>query len=312
MKRIKIGLIGVGKFGTLHLKTLLALKECILQGVFDINNARSKQAEEEFKVKRYLCLEDLIADSQALIIATPTPTHYELGKLVLENKKHCLIEKPLTLNIKEAEKLLFLSRKNKVVLYAGHIERYNSAFLEIKRIIKRPIFIEIHRLNIFSSRNLEVSVVLDLMIHDIDIVLGLVNSPLKKVEAFGIKVVSPKADIAQARLYFQNDCIANITSSRISDETLRKLRVFTSNMYASIDYRTQEGSIYRKNQNLIAKIPLKVEKEEPLKRELKEFISSCQKNKSTFPIKEALKSLEVCLDIDKKVRRYEKSILGRR
>ncbi len=309
MKKLKIGTIGVGVFGKLHCLALKKIKSAELIGIFDIDKKRAQLVGRELKIRVFNRIEDLVKETQALTICTPTSSHYEIAKKVLSSKKHCLVEKPLTLNLKQANSLLEIAEKNKVFLQTGYIERFNSAFRTLKKFVKNPLFIEIHRLSIFPKRNLDVSVVLDLMIHDIDIVLGLVNSEIKRIEAVGARVVTNKFDIAQARITFKNGCIANITSSRISDEILRKLRIFTPQNYVSINYRAQTGFVYKTQKKSLKKTEIKVEKSEPLKRELEEFILCCLKEKKpSFSIKEAIYSLKVALKIERKIVEYEKNI----
>jgi len=309
MKKLKVGVIGVGSFGRLHCLAIKKIKYAELAGIFDINFKRAEQVAKEVAVKVFKELNNLINICQALIVCTPTISHYKIARIILSSKRHCLVEKPFTLNLKQANSLVKIAQRNKVFLQVGHIERFNSAFWAIKKFIKHPLFIETHRLSKFPQRNLDISVILDLMIHDIDIVLGLVKSDIKKIEAVGIKVLTDKPDIAQARIIFKNGCIANITSSRVSDETLRKLRVFTQKCYVSVDYKQQNGFIYKKKKNHLEKIEIKVEKSEPLQKELEEFVLCClNKKKPSFSIREAIQSLKIALMIEKKITEYEKNI----
>jgi predicted dehydrogenase len=235
---------------------------------------------------------------------------------------HTLVEKPFTLTLKEADDLIKISRKHKLILQVGHIERFNSAFSATLKIIKAPKFIECHRLSSFPNRSLDVGAVLDIMIHDIDIVLGLVNSPLKRIESVGVNVLTKFEDIANARLTFKNGCIANLTASRVSDETMRKIRIFQEDTYISLDYKNAEASVYRRankgdgsifpefNSRKIEPSPLfqitkenlPIEKEQPLQKELESFIA-CVINKTTplvsGPV--AREALVVALQIQKQI-----------
>ncbi|MEW6101228.1 MAG: Gfo/Idh/MocA family oxidoreductase, partial [Candidatus Omnitrophota bacterium] len=191
---------------------------------------------------------------------------------------HSLVEKPFTSTLSEADSLIKIARKIKLILQVGHIERFNSAFEATRKIIREPRFIECHRLSPFPNRSLDIGVVLDLMIHDIDIVLGLVNAGVKKVEAVGVPVLTKFEDIANARITFKNGCVANLTASRVSDESMRKIRIFLNNAYISLDYRNEEAFIYRKSDAGIEKQTLPIEKEEPLKEELNAFVECVIKN----------------------------------
>jgi len=211
-----------------------------------------------------------------------------------------LVEKPITANIKEASKLIALSKKNNTLLFVGHVERYNNAYIAIKRIIRDPKFIECHRLNLYPYRSLDISVVLDLMIHDIDIILDLVKSGVKKITAKGVKVLSNTEDIANARLMFENGCIANITSSRISAKKERKIRIFMRNCYISMDYAQQKVEIYKKVKRTILKKTLPIRKEQPLKKEIHEFINLVKKNNfSVLYAEKAKNALGLSLKIQK-------------
>ena len=313
MKKLKIGVIGVGFFGRLHALTFKKIKEAEIVGIFDIDTKKAKEFSSQTGIPYFTSLKEILKRIEAVSICTSTSSHYQVAKTCLLNYKHCLVEKPLTQNYYEAKMLERLALNRGLFLQVGHIERFNSCFQAVRERIKNPIFIETHRLNTYPYRSLDISVVLDVMIHDIDIVLGLVNSPLKRIEAIGVKILSSTPDIAQARLIFKNGCIANITSSRISNEVLRKLRVFTPSIYASIDYKNQEGFIYQKSNAKIKRIPLKVEKEQSLYKELREFCLCCLKLKEpSFTLKEALESLRVALLVEKKILNYEKTLLNLR
>ncbi len=233
-------------------------------------------------------------------IATPTSSHFKITKFFLENKIPVLVEKPLTQDLKEAEQLIKLAKKNKTILFVGHVERYNSAYLAVKRSIKNPLFIECHRLSPYPYRSLDIGVVLDLMIHDLDIILYLIKDKVKKIEAKGVKVLSESHDIANARLTFDKGCVANITSSRISAKKERKIRIFMKNCYISLDYAQQSVDIYRKVKSGITKNCLPINKEEPLKKEISDFVTSVRKN--IFNIEDAQKAkdaLKLALRIQK-------------
>ena len=190
----------------------------------------------------------------------------------LDNNIPVLVEKPFTVNLTEADSLIKTSKKKNLILQVGHIERFNAAFSATRRLIETPKFIECHRLSPFPNRSTDVGVVLDLMIHDIDIILGLVNAPLKQVEAVGVPVLTPFEDIANARVTFKNGCVCNLTASRVSDEIMRKIRIFQKDTYISLDYKNAQASVYKKSGSSIAKEDLPIEKEQPLQKELASFL----------------------------------------
>lgn len=298
----KIAVIGAGRLGSIHARIYSELPQALLIGVCDIDETKSKDIAQAYNTKAFTDYRDLFGLVDAVSIATPTQSHYAIGRDFLKNKIHVLIEKPFTSNIKEADSLIKQARKNKLILQVGHIERFNSAFSATQKLIKEPKFIECHRLSPFPNRSLDVGVVLDLMIHDIDIVLGLVNSPIKKIEAVGVEVLTRFEDIANARLTFKNGCVCNLTVSRISDEKMRKIRIFFKETYISLDYRNEEAFIYRKNEAGITKERLPIEKEEPLKRELSAFLDCVIENKPPLVCGSvAREALAVALEIQKQI-----------
>jgi predicted dehydrogenase len=245
---------------------------------------------------------ELFAKVDAVSIAVPTKFHQKIAFEFLKNGIHALVEKPFTLNLKEADSLIRLAKKNKLILQVGHIERFNSAFSATLKLIKHPKFIECHRLSPFPNRSLDVGAVLDIMIHDIDIVLGLVNSKIKRIEAVGVNVLTPLEDIANARLTFKNGCVANLTASRISDETMRKIRIFQENTYISLDYKDAKASVYKRVQSQITKEDLPIEKEQPLQKELQAFIDCVAQNKEPLVSGEvAREALAVALEIQNQI-----------
>jgi predicted dehydrogenase len=245
---------------------------------------------------------ELFGKIDAASIAVPTRLHHEIARDFLEHNIHLLVEKPFTVSLAEADDLIESAQNKKLILQVGHIERFNSAFCATQKIIKNPKFIECHRLSTFPNRSLDVGAVLDIMIHDIDIVLGLVGSKLKKVESVGVNVLTPFEDIANARLTFENGCIANLTASRVSDEVMRKIRIFQEDTYISLDYKNAAASVYRRAQGKITKEGLPIEKEQPLQKELASFID-CVINKKTplvsGPV--AREALAVALEIQEQI-----------
>jgi predicted dehydrogenase len=272
MQKVDVAVVGVGHLGRHHAFTYKKIHNANLVAVCDINRDRLNEVSSLLGVRGYLSHKDLFSKVRAVSIAVPTALHYRIAREFLSHKIHVLIEKPITTSLKQADSLIKLSKKNKLILQVGHIERFNSAFTAIKGLIKEPRFIECHRLSHFPDRSLDIGVVLDLMIHDIDIVLGLVNSKVKKIDAVGVNVLTDLEDIANARIRFKNGCICNLTASRVSNELMRKIRIFLKNTYISLDYKNAEAFIYKKAGSSITRERIPIEKEEPLKKELSSFI----------------------------------------
>jgi len=279
MQKVRVAVIGIGHLGSIHAKIYRELENCSLVGVCDIDKKRLEETSQKLGVPGFLDYRKLAEKVDAVSIATPTKLHYEITRAFLEKRIHALVEKPFTSDLVQADDLIKIARENDCVLQVGHIERFNSAFSATQKLIQEPRFIECHRLSPFPNRSLDVGVVLDLMIHDIDIVLGLVNSDLEKAEAVGVPVLTSFEDIANARLTFENGCVCNITASRVSDEWMRKIRIFLNHAYISLDYKKEEAFIYRKSGLSITKDSLPIEKEQPLKRELASFIACVAEKK---------------------------------
>jgi predicted dehydrogenase len=238
---LNIGILGIGHLGKIHLKLLTELNDLYnVVGFIDPSDKNAQLVMEEFNVKRYHNIHELISDSDCIDIVTPTPFHYSIAQEVLKAGKPVFIEKPITDKIHEAESLLKLSIEKNTLIQVGHVERFNPSFIEAKKYLKQPMFIETHRLAQFNPRGTDVPVVLDLMIHDIDIVLSVVNSRVRKISASGVSVVSDSNDIANARIEFENGCVANLTASRISLKNMRKSRFFQRDAYVSVDFLTKE------------------------------------------------------------------------
>jgi predicted dehydrogenase len=302
MDKLKVGVIGVGHLGSIHAKIYKEIPNCQLVGICDTNQKSLDQVCASLGVPGYTNYHDLFSRVEAVSIAVPTFLHHQIAKEFLNAGIHTLVEKPFTLTLKEADELIKIASKNKLTLQVGHIERFNSAFEATLKIIKTPKFIECHRLSTFPNRSLDVGVVLDVMIHDIDIILGLVNSPLKRIDSVGVNVLTKSEDIANARLTFKNGCIANLTASRVSDEPMRKIRIFQEDTYISLDYKNAEASVYRKSGLQITKEKLPIEKEQPLQKELESF-ADCVINHSTPLVdgKVAREALAVALKIQKQI-----------
>ena len=239
---IKVGIVGVGHLGEIHLKLIASSTYFNLIGFYDINQEKADLISKKYQVKFFNSIKDLSENIQAVIICTPTIHHHETATFFLNNNIHVFIEKPITTNLKEANELVKLAKDNNLVGQVGHVERFNGAFTEVENLLN-PMFIEAHRLSNYPARGTDVSVILDLMIHDIDIILSLVKSKVLSVSANGTKIISTSPDIANARIEFQNGCVANLTASRISLKKMRKMRIFQSDSYVSIDFDKAKSEI---------------------------------------------------------------------
>lgn len=240
---LKVGVVGCGHLGKIHIKLLSESKNYFLVGVYDPNLEESKTISEKFNCTHFKNFNELLENIDVLNIVTPTPFHFEYAELAINKKKHVFIEKPVCSNTNESNKLIKLSRSKDIKIQVGHVERFNPAFTKVEKEINNPMFIESHRLAKFNPRGTDVSVVLDLMIHDIDIILKSVKSNVKEVSSVGVSVISKTPDIANARIEFENGCVANLTASRVSLKNMRKTRFFQSGKYISIDFLNRESEI---------------------------------------------------------------------
>jgi predicted dehydrogenase len=245
---LKVAVIGVGHLGKWHADKYAALPDCKLLAVVDNNLKSAKQIAQKHGVQAYSDYHDILSQVDAISLAVPTSLHYKIAREILEAGIHCLIEKPITETIEEASKLIEIARQNQLVLQVGHIERFNSVMIGIEQVLQTPQFIESTRLAPFTLRATDVSVILDLMIHDIDIILDLVDSPIRHISASGISVLSDTIDIANARIEFDNQCVANVTASRISQKQERKLRIFQKDAYISADLQGKILALNKKGE----------------------------------------------------------------
>ncbi|HLT24788.1 MAG TPA: Gfo/Idh/MocA family oxidoreductase [Ignavibacteria bacterium] len=248
-KYINASLIGVGHLGKTHLRILKEIagenENINLIGIYDTDPENLSQVSSDEKVRAFHSLDEAIESSDTLIIVTPTSTHYEIAKKALQKNINIFIEKPVTSDAEEAQKLIDLAKDNPAKIQIGHIERFNPAILALDEYSLAPIFIESHRLAQFNPRGTDVSVIHDLMIHDIDIILNLVKSPVTKIDANGVAIITGKIDIANARITFENGCVANVTASRISQSKMRKMRIFQKNAYISIDFLQNLSEVFK-------------------------------------------------------------------
>ena len=245
MEKLKVGVIGTGHLGKLHIKMLKQIEDCSLIGIFDSDLETAKAAGQEYRVNIFDSLDKLLQNVEAVSIAATTSSHYSIAKRCLENNIHVFVEKPITVTIPEAEDLVEIANLRNLILQVGHIERFNPALVSLEKYIMQPMFIQTDRLAQFNPRGTDVAVVLDLMIHDIDIILSLVKSTVKNVEASGVAVVSDTIDIANARIQFENGAVANVTASRISQKKMRKMRIFQRDNYISLDFITGVSEVYK-------------------------------------------------------------------
>jgi len=242
---LKIGVLGVGHLGKIHLKCIKQVSELELIGFYDPNDANAEKAISEYKTHRFDTAEALIQQADIIDIVTPTTTHFQLAEQAIQAGKHVFIEKPVTHTLQEAKQLTELLQKHPVKVQVGHVERFNPAYLALDNIPLSPKFIEAHRLSSFNPRGTDVSVVLDLMIHDLDLVLDMVKSEVKRISANGVAIVSNTPDIANARIEFENGAVANLTASRMSFKQMRKFRLFQQNAYISIDFLEKKTDVVR-------------------------------------------------------------------
>ncbi len=246
MQRVKVGLVGIGHLGKIHLKCLMEAAETIdLVGIFDTNHQEAQSLAKTHGVTCYSDLASMLTDVEAIDIVTPTSSHYEIAKEAMLLGKHVFIEKPVTATLAEAQSLIELQDSCPVWVQVGHVERFNPAMQALRDLQINPRFIEIHRLANFNPRGTDVSVVLDLMIHDLDIILSLVSSEIKSIQANGVPLVSPTPDIGNARIEWENGCVANVTASRLSLKTMRKMRLFQNDAYIAIDFLERSAQIIR-------------------------------------------------------------------
>ncbi|MDF1612448.1 Gfo/Idh/MocA family oxidoreductase [Stygiobacter electus] len=245
MKKIKVGVIGTGHLGKIHTKLFKEIHHCDFIGVYDLDFERAKNVADEFQTKAFKDIYELLNEVDAVDIVSTTSAHYKLVKTAFAKDKHVFVEKPITSQIWEAEDLVKDAEEKKLILQVGHIERFNPALLTLEKFELDPVFIQTDRLAQFNPRGTDVAVVLDLMIHDIDIILSLVKSEVKEIKANGVAVVSDSIDIANARIEFENGAVANVTASRISQKKMRKMRMFQRDAYIALDFITGTSEVYR-------------------------------------------------------------------
>jgi len=278
-RKLKVGVIGVGSLGQWHARVYSELPSAELVGVHDVNEQRASEIARRYRTRAFARMEDLAAQTEALSVVVPSDLHCKIASLLMERGIHLLVEKPIASSTSDAESMVALARQKGLILQVGHVERFNPVLGALEGALSEPRFIEAVRLAPYpppregsAPRGTEVSVVLDLMIHDLEILLHLVRSPVRDLHAVGVPVLSPSEDIANVRLTFENGCVANVTASRVSQERTRKIRVFQPDTYVSLDYEKQSGHLYRKVGAGIARSDVPIEKGEPLQNELASFV----------------------------------------
>jgi predicted dehydrogenase len=320
----RIVVIGTGSFGRNHLRVVHQSTQAGLSGVFDTDEARAAEAAKNFNCRIFSSLEEATQESDAAIVATPTTTHADIGCRLMERGLDVLVEKPIAHSLEFGERLVETAERCGKILQVGHLERFNPAVLALEKVVTKPMFFEIHRLSEFSPRSLDVDVVLDLMIHDIDIILALSGLMPEEIRAAGISILSEKVDIANVRLQFPGGCIANLTASRVSTERVRKLRLFQPHEYISLDYGRQDAVRFRVERTADASAlcaakngpPMKIdfaalpiEKDEPLRLELEDFFSVVQtRQKPRSSGRQALAALQVAHGILVKIEEHARLV----
>ena len=291
-QKIRIGVIGIGYLGKFHLEKFQKNKDCQLVWLIDKNIKNIKNYKDKYNISTNY--KEIVDDVDAVSIVTPTVNHYEIARYFIERNKHVLIEKPMTQTVSEAKKLINLSKKHKKTIQIGHLERFNPVIRKVSSLIKNPLFIEVHRLAQFNPRSTDVNVVYDLMIHDIDITTSLVPSKIKKISSFGKSIITNKIDIANARLEFFNGTIANLTASRISQKSERKIRIFEKDKYLSLDFLQSKLKIVekvkKKSSKLFKTLEYNYKKTDALNDEIIDFINSIRMNKK--PLVDGMQGME--------------------
>jgi predicted dehydrogenase len=307
-KKIKVGVVGIGHLGNYHLQKYQNLEICEITAVADVVTERAQKAAEIYKCAAFSDYRAMLGQVDAVSIAVLTSEHYKVAKDFLAAGVDVLVEKPICATLKEADELIELARKKSLILQVGFIERFNPAIMALENVIEKPMFIEAHRLHPFFERGTDVDVILDLMIHDLDIILKFVNSPFTGMEAVGVPILSDKIDISNVRITFATGCIANVTASRISSKTMQKIRFFGPEGYHSVDCQKREilSLSKRKNeagQQQIVQNNIEVGSHDPLEEEIRSFVNAVV-NRSLPLIsgEDARKSLELAIDIIKKMR----------
>lgn len=310
-KKIKIGVVGIGHLGNFHLQKYSKLENCEIVAVADTIIEQARKAADVYHCAAFADHREMLGKVDAVSIAVPTGEHHRVARDFLAAGVDVLVEKPICSTLEEADELLELAADKKLILQVGFVERFNPAIMALEKVIEKPMFIEAHRLHPFFERGTDVDVVLDLMIHDLDIILKFVNSPLTSVEAVGIPVLSSRIDISNVRLSFATGCVANITASRISVKTMQKIRLFGTEGYHSVDCRKREILSLGKRKNEAGKIEiyqnnLEIGSHDPLEEEIRSFLDAViNRTRPLVSGEDARKSLDLAIDIIRKMKTAE-------
>jgi predicted dehydrogenase len=310
---LKVAVVGVGHFGREHARVYSALAGARLVAVCDVDEARGAATAREFQVPLITNFRDLFGEVDAVSLAVPTIDHCGIACEFLENKVSVLVEKPMARTVQEADLMLDAARRGKGVLQVGHLERFNPAVVAARRIVTQPRFFEAHRLSVFTPRSLDIDVVMDLMIHDIDVLLSLTRADVAEIRAAGIPILTSKVDIANARIEFADGCVANLTASRVSGERVRKLRFFQPHQYVSIDYTSQEATAVSVEQDPRAGWPrlsgglIPVEKGEPLRLEIESFLRAAEGGSVEVDGSQGRRALELALGVMERIHEHAKN-----
>jgi predicted dehydrogenase len=310
MAPLRLAVVGAGQFGRNHCRVIQESQRARLAYVVDTDRTRAAEAAAAYGAQALSDVHELVGRVDAAVVSTPTITHEAVASVLLEAGIDVLIEKPITSDLASAARLVAVAARRGRILQVGHLERFNPAILELERRVTLPLFFEIHRLNVFSPRSLDVDVVLDLMIHDVDIVLALTQAEPAEIRAAGISILSPKVDIANVRLQFPNGCVANLTASRVSTERVRKLRLFQPQQYLSLDYSRQDLAVFSVGQERqIGFEQVAVSRAEPLQLQFEAFldaVNSRKEPKCSGPV--ARQSLGIALAILDKIEEHSKTV----
>ena len=307
--KLKLGVIGVGYLGRFHAQKYAAMDDVDLIGVADVDRKRAESIATECNTTPFTDFLALLDQVDAVSIVVPTIHHHEVAVCCLERSIDLLVEKPITTTLKEADDLISRAEEKNLILQVGHLERFNPAVLAMQPLLNNPLFIEAHRLSVFKNRGTDVDVILDLMIHDIDIILSIIDSPIKDIHTVGAPVITRLTDIANARIVFENGCTANVTVSRISMDNMRRMRIFQPGKYLSVDFSKKEVMSIKLKQGQTGGIPLPdvakhgFTEQDVLELELKEFISNIRnRNKPTVSGREGRRALDVALRVIKQIK----------
>jgi predicted dehydrogenase len=336
MSKLKVGVVGVGHLGKIHARVYSELPLIELVAVADIDQEQAQTTAAKYGCKALADYHEMIEQVDAVSVVVPTDLHFQVSADFIKAGKHVIVEKPMTLNLQEAEEMVSLGRKHNIILQVGHVERFNPAVVAVREYIDKPRFIECDRISAFSFRSMDVGVVLDMMIHDIDIALAFVDSPVEEIDAMAVSVVGRHEDMANARILFKNGCIANLRASRVSRKTMRKIRIFQEDTYVSLNYGTHKAQVFKKTgefdpkmllefkqrapsvedaqkvmfEKLLAIHEIDIVFEEPLKKELESFVHSIGKGGEPVVSGElGLKTMQIAAHILEAIKTHKRIYL---